>query len=46
MIKLALAGLGYWGPNLMRDFDRLKDCEVAIKEKEEFFESKKNNTFC
>ena len=28
MIKLAIAGLGYWGPNLLRNFDQLDDCEV------------------
>jgi len=30
MIKLAIVGLGYWGPNLMRNFDGLKDCEVLF----------------
>ena len=30
MINLAIVGLGYWGPNLLRNFDKLKDCEVKI----------------
>ena len=28
MITLAIAGLGYWGPNLLRNFSQLNDCEV------------------
>jgi predicted dehydrogenase len=27
--KVGIAGLGYWGPNLARNFDRLPDAEVA-----------------
>ena len=29
MIRVGVAGLGYWGPNLARNFDRLADAEVA-----------------
>jgi predicted dehydrogenase len=28
MIKLALIGYGYWGPNLLRNFEKLKNCKV------------------
>ena len=28
MISLAIVGLGYWGPNLLRVFDSLRDCSV------------------
>jgi predicted dehydrogenase len=28
MRKLAVAGCGYWGPNLIRNFNALPDCEV------------------
>ncbi len=28
-IRLGVAGLGYWGPNLARNFALIKDCEVA-----------------
>lgn len=30
MIRLAIVGLGYWGPNLLRNFDQLRDCEVLF----------------
>ncbi|MBM3242983.1 Gfo/Idh/MocA family oxidoreductase [Candidatus Poribacteria bacterium] len=30
MIQLAIVGLGYWGPNLLRNFDQLSDCEVKV----------------
>ena len=30
MTNLAIVGLGYWGPNLLRNFDQLKDCEVLF----------------
>ena len=30
MIQLAIVGLGYWGPNLLRNFDQLRDCEVLL----------------
>ena len=30
MIQLAIVGLGYWGPNLLRNFDQLRDCEVMF----------------
>lgn len=30
MIQLAVIGLGYWGPNLLRNFHQLSDCEVKI----------------
>jgi len=29
VIRVGVAGLGYWGPNLARNFDRLADAEVA-----------------
>lgn len=29
VIKVAVVGLGYWGPNLARNFDRLPDVELA-----------------
>ena len=28
-VRVAVAGLGYWGPNLARNFAGLADCEVA-----------------
>ncbi len=28
-MRIAVAGLGYWGPNLARNFDRLPDAELA-----------------
>ncbi len=28
-IRVGLAGLGYWGPNLARNFDDLPDSELA-----------------
>jgi len=28
MIKIAMAGCGYWGPNLLRNFISLSDCKV------------------
>jgi predicted dehydrogenase len=28
-VRVAVAGLGYWGPNLARNFDRLPDAELA-----------------
>ena len=28
-IRVGVAGLGYWGPNLARNFAALRDCEVA-----------------
>ena len=30
MIQLAIVGLGYWGPNLLRNFDQLRDCDVLF----------------
>jgi len=30
MTQLAIIGLGYWGPNLLRNFDQLRDCEVKF----------------
>ncbi len=29
MIRLGVAGLGYWGPNLARNFDALPGCDVT-----------------
>src|SRR3954449_7471909 len=28
-VKVGVVGLGYWGPNLARNFDRLPDSELA-----------------
>jgi predicted dehydrogenase len=28
-LRLGVVGLGYWGPNLARNFDALPDCDVA-----------------
>lgn len=30
MFKIAVAGCGYWGPNLVRNFKSLPDCDVAM----------------
>ncbi len=30
MIKVAVVGCGYWGPNLVRNFQRLEGCELSI----------------
>lgn len=30
MINIAVVGLGYWGPNLLRNFSQLSDCKVNI----------------
>ena len=29
-ITLGMVGLGYWGPNLLRNFDQLPDCCVKV----------------
>jgi len=29
MMNVAIAGCGYWGPNLIRNFNALSDCEVV-----------------
>lgn len=29
-VTLGMVGLGYWGPNLLRNFDQLPDCRVKI----------------
>src|SRR3954447_25172536 len=29
MIKIALIGYGYWGPNLLRNFSAVKNCKVV-----------------
>ncbi|MBI4122976.1 MAG: Gfo/Idh/MocA family oxidoreductase [Parcubacteria group bacterium] len=29
IIKIGVVGLGYWGPNLLRNFSQLEGCEVA-----------------
>lgn len=29
MIKIALIGVGYWGPNLLRNFSNLPNCQVV-----------------
>src|SRR5437763_1302755 len=29
MIRIGVAGLGYWGPNLARNFDALPGCELT-----------------
>ena len=28
MIKIAIVGYGYWGPNLLRNFNNQTDCTV------------------
>ena len=28
-MRIGVVGLGYWGPNLARNFDRLPDSELA-----------------
>lgn len=28
MVRLGIVGLGYWGPNLLRNFDSIKECNV------------------
>lgn len=30
MINLGMVGLGYWGPNLLRNFNQLPDCRVKV----------------
>lgn len=30
MIKVGVVGLGYWGPNLVRNFSKVKGCQVSI----------------
>jgi len=30
MIRFGIIGCGYWGPNLIRNFNQLRDCEVSI----------------
>lgn len=30
MVNLAVVGLGYWGPNLLRNFDQLPDSNVSL----------------
>ena len=30
MLKISVVGCGYWGPNLIRNFNSLPDCEVKI----------------
>ena len=30
MINIGQIGLGYWGPNLLRNFNRLQDCKVNV----------------
>ena len=30
MVNIAVAGCGYWGPNLVRNFKMLPDCEVTL----------------
>jgi len=29
LVKVGVVGLGYWGPNLARNFDRLRDAQLA-----------------
>ena len=29
-LRVGVAGLGYWGPNLARNFAALPDCELAV----------------
>ena len=30
MLTIAIVGCGYWGPNIIRNFNSLKDCKVKI----------------
>jgi len=30
MIKICLVGYGYWGPNLLRNFNALENCKVTV----------------
>lgn len=30
MIRIALIGYGYWGPNLFRNFNSLENCEITV----------------
>ena len=30
MITIGMIGLGYWGPNLLRNFDQLSDCRIKV----------------
>lgn len=30
MLRIGIIGVGYWGPNLVRCFNRFPDCEVSI----------------
>ena len=30
MLRIGIVGLGYWGPNFMRNFSNLKDSEVTV----------------
>lgn len=30
MLRVAVIGCGYWGPNLIRNFNALSDCEVTV----------------
>ena len=29
MTKIGIIGVGYWGPNLVRNFDNISDCEIV-----------------
>ena len=29
-VKLAVIGCGYWGPNLIRNFINIPECEMSI----------------
>ena len=29
MIKVGIIGLGYWGPNLVRNFQNNKNCKIV-----------------
>lgn len=29
MTKIGIIGVGYWGPNLVRNFDSIQDCEIV-----------------
>ncbi len=30
MLNIAIVGCGYWGPNIIRNFNALKDCQVKV----------------
>lgn len=35
MVKVAVIGYGYWGPNLVRNFQEMENCQVAVCDADE-----------